>query len=438
MPLVTSGLLLNLDGANYVGSGSVWTNTSSTPDANLYSGWTYNSANGGYFEFPWGSYAQLPYPYVPNSAINTITTQTANPFSALVVSGSGDGNVANLGTDSGTTYWVEGQTITISGVSPSGFNGTWKICQGTTNGHLIFQCPQVGSLSSAGSVTSSDTNYYATANNFSGFSYIPVGENFTITGAADSFFDGTWNCNTKYNGLITFQLVTLHSGTGSGGIISSIGITLPLLNTARTCSAWLQIGSYDSAIQPAFDFNDTQLKIDEYGASWDGTATIWDYISPLYPTGTWINIAGTWDGTTGNLFINGTLVDSYTGGSFDTLNDFVVIGFKLGYPSGGAIGQMLGYDRALTYDEIVQNYVNDAERFGLVAYSTAQYTQDAVLVLDQGTAPKAQLTQNSNIVLNQSTIPKAQVSQNAILVLRSVGGTPPVPSSSETITVCLF
>ena len=49
--IITSNLVLNLDAANYPGSGTTWTDTSSSAMVGTLSNVTYSSSNGGYFNF---------------------------------------------------------------------------------------------------------------------------------------------------------------------------------------------------------------------------------------------------------------------------------------------------------------------------------------------------------------------------------------------------
>jgi len=60
--IVTDGLIIYLDAANYSGSGTTWPNTASSspyPDATLSGNPTYHSENGGVLDFQ-GSYAIIP------------------------------------------------------------------------------------------------------------------------------------------------------------------------------------------------------------------------------------------------------------------------------------------------------------------------------------------------------------------------------------------
>ena len=49
--IITSNLVLNLDAANYPGSGTTWTDISSSAMVGTLSNVTYSSSNGGYFNF---------------------------------------------------------------------------------------------------------------------------------------------------------------------------------------------------------------------------------------------------------------------------------------------------------------------------------------------------------------------------------------------------
>ena len=83
----------------------------------------------------------------------------------------------------------------------------------------------------------------------------------------------------------------------------------------------------------------------------------------------WVNIVGTFSGSTLNMYKNGTLVASETGSlSYAASNRFGIAAGS-GYPSaayfGGNIGQISYYNRALSAAEISQNFNALRGRYGV-------------------------------------------------------------------------
>jgi hypothetical protein len=96
-----------------------------------------------------------------------------------------------------------------------------------------------------------------------------------------------------------------------------------------------------------------------------GTAI--SYINSLVSEDSWLNIVGTFNGSTIALYVNGTLVSSNSlsgtvaasGGLTGRLMDYRLDGFET---QGSAASFML-YDKALTADEVLQNYNATKQRF---------------------------------------------------------------------------
>ena len=96
-----------------------------------------------------------------------------------------------------------------------------------------------------------------------------------------------------------------------------------------------------------------------------GTAI--SYINSLVSEDSWLNIVGTFNGSTIALYVNGTLVSSSSlsgtvaasGGLTGRLMDYRLNGFET---QGSAASFML-YDKALTADEVLQNYNATKHRF---------------------------------------------------------------------------
>jgi hypothetical protein len=84
----------------------------------------------------------------------------------------------------------------------------------------------------------------------------------------------------------------------------------------------------------------------------------------------WNNIIATWDGTNKRIYVNGTVVATSTNltGTVTQNNTgpaFIGIFGGGGYPFSGRIAQTQIYTRALTNQEILQNYNATKTRFGL-------------------------------------------------------------------------
>lgn len=73
----------------------------------------------------------------------------------------------------------------------------------------------------------------------------------------------------------------------------------------------------------------------------------------------WYHIAGTWDGSTQKIFVDGGIQDyKSTSGTADSNSSDFAIGKSggSGYYMGGAIGPLWLYSRGLTDGEVLQNY----------------------------------------------------------------------------------
>jgi hypothetical protein len=105
------------------------------------------------------------------------------------------------------------------------------------------------------------------------------------------------------------------------------------------------------------------------------------YRSTIYPLSSlalgWVNFQGTFDGRYMNLYVNGRLVNSYDYGSISTITYNNVTQFIIAAePGSGTIieGNYFGgnialtsiYNRALSPNEVLQNYNATKSRFGLL------------------------------------------------------------------------
>jgi hypothetical protein len=89
-----------------------------------------------------------------------------------------------------------------------------------------------------------------------------------------------------------------------------------------------------------------------------------------YSTGVWIHLIGTYDGTTAKFYVNTILEDIDTGTSGNIVDfDSIILGrdidFGIGRLFNGKMALYRIYNRALSAQEIQQNYNATKTRFGL-------------------------------------------------------------------------
>ena len=108
---------------------------------------------------------------------------------------------------------------------------------------------------------------------------------------------------------------------------------------------------------------DDSLQAWWYGPGFQGTDP---YI--LTP-GNWYQFVGTFDGTTLNLYVNNTLVETANKPPGGAANPAIGYGLMTRWDPGGLWGGRLGivriYDDALTVEQVAQNYTADRSRFGI-------------------------------------------------------------------------
>ena len=167
--------------------------------------------------------------------------------------------------------------------------------------------------------------------------YTKITHNSTIDFTTNSFSIHAW-IRTHQLGSTRFII-----GKGSGNSInSSTAYNLYLGNTGTT---WL------------------------FGV-WDGSGNISTGSTDYVVINTWVNLCGVYDSINGNqkLYTNGKLVDTdiRTVDSISTTNDlYIGAGAQGTGVWDGNISQVQIYNRALTAQEVQQNYNATKSRFGL-------------------------------------------------------------------------
>lgn len=140
--------------------------------------------------------------------------------------------------------------------------------------------------------------------------------------------------------------------------------------TAFTVAAWLKVNTPSAAgysvvsktvgstVENSWDLGTYSLNLPAFCSSSDGNSSICDYADSAGPLNTWYHLAGTWDGSTKRLYING--VEKMFGPRailFDTHDVTIGCDDENGshdWCLDGAVDDVRIYSRALSATEIVQ------------------------------------------------------------------------------------
>lgn len=197
----------------------------------------------------------------------------------------------------------------------------------------------------------------------------------------------TWNDLSRVgnNGTL-ISGATFNSGNGGNIVFDGVNdyvqgasltnLTFGLSNF--TINHWFYINAFSGkAITPIImDFRTTFLVEkgwadniinNKYGI-WYGNMQKYTSIGNIF-SGTWYNIAFTRNGSTNSIYINGVLDGSYTE-SFNFTEGGYLIGRNINTPSttsylNGKVANVLVYRKALSSQEVLQNYNTLKTRFGL-------------------------------------------------------------------------
>ena len=163
------------------------------------------------------------------------------------------------------------------------------------------------------------------------------------------------------NGIFIFD--------GSDDFMSSASNSGISGTQSRTLCAWSKFNNITSSVvcgigeadfYKLFEIHAYQNKITghRYGA---------ETIGPDISTGVWYFTAYSYDGTTSRLYLNSSLVAS-TVEALNTTNTTLTIGrktYSANSNMNGNVPQVFLYNRALSAQEIVQNYNATKKRYGL-------------------------------------------------------------------------
>ena len=197
-------------------------------------------------------------------------------------------------------------------------------------------------------------------------------------GNTQCFISGESTCTDLVKDLTGTLSGTVYSSEGNGSFsFDGNGDNINLGNqaiggtTSLSVTAWINI---PNTIQKTIisKYASQNWNIGIYGGLWFGIKTsTWDGLTGDYPpTNEWAHVAGTWDGSTRKVYINGdenasnSKSGTITYGSEDVLIGDLGYSSDLGFDWDGKIGPILVYDKALTTSEITQNYNAQKSRFG--------------------------------------------------------------------------
>ena len=177
---------------------------------------------------------------------------------------------------------------------------------------------------------------------------------------------------------------TLQNGVGysgdNGGSLSfdgvddyvSIGTSgFPFGSSAGTLSAWARTntisGGYRWIVSYGTGTTNQSRFLGINGTTYYFGGYANDIIASGVPVNTWINMVGVYDGTNASMYINGILVSGPTAKSWNTVASNAQLGRQTNNSEywSGNISQVSVYNRALTAQEIQQNFNALRGRFNI-------------------------------------------------------------------------
>lgn len=209
--------------------------------------------------------------------------------------------------------------------------------------------------------------------------YLDAANTSSYSGTGTTWYDLTSNHNDvtmQNSGSISY---TSSGGgyftTGSNGYFNKLTTTgLPTGSNPYTLSAWIQLSSVwgGQGIVSVGNAWGTSNGVNAFRTS--ATNTLLNYwwandfsaVASLSPTTQWFNCVAQWDGTTRRIWVNGTQIGSAAATGLNVTNGVLGIGVtnSTEYLNGN-VGQVLIYNRAITSDEISQNYSVVRARYGV-------------------------------------------------------------------------
>jgi uncharacterized protein (TIGR02145 family) len=160
---------------------------------------------------------------------------------------------------------------------------------------------------------------------------------------------------------------------------------LPYGNSAFTLNAWAKATSIDGSCNFIIAYGNPTYGETRFLGSCEGNYNFGGFGGPPYdvqgsafPLDTWVNMTGTYDGTTAILYVDGVQIATGTP-NWNTVQQSGFIGKQVGGLTqrwNGSISNIQLYNRALTATEVLNNYNNSKSKFSLsnIAIGTQIWT----------------------------------------------------------------
>ena len=343
-----------------------------------------------------------------NGATGSVWTQTSN--SATAGPGGGGGGTWYFGTTGGAggLYGGGGGGAVTGGAGSGGivvftYNTTPPATRLTNNGTLFVNgtFDENTSISPAKFRTTANTVYAGTFDEFTGapvadtslMLWLDAGQSTSYSGSGATWTDLS---PTPKNYTLTAS-PTFNSSTG-GGVITFAGASSQYATSASTLFNSTTFNTYtmnlwvyptgagqlisvtgQATINTGYHYSAMEISaagVIKFG-QWTGTDSV--IATSTQSLNTWYNLVITYNGTTATAYVNGVSVGtSNIAWSSPGANTFFALMAidsanmgTSGYASG-SIGAFMAYNRALTVNEVVQNYNALCNRYGLAAITTTQ------------------------------------------------------------------
>lgn len=221
--------------------------------------------------------------------------------------------------------------------------------------------------------------------------YLDADDAASYSGSGTTWYDLSGNGNDvamQNSGDITYTAAGGgYFSTGATGYFNRVnGTNIPNGSTPYTVSAWVQFptdwpgGDTSHTIvqigsTPTYDglntfvaTNTGYLAVGWFNNPGEPEPLISNSWTPSTPGAAWMNVVSQWDGATRNIWYNGVLQATDSAGTELGNNADILIGLDFsgfGNYLRGNIGQVLIYNRALTFGELLQNFNTTRSRYGI-------------------------------------------------------------------------
>ena len=144
----------------------------------------------------------------------------ASNFTVTITGASGTGAIATL-TYSGTYRFPVGTTITVSGMTPSGYNGTYIVSASGVG--------TVSYLNTTTGFTSGGTIGPIVTLTFTGNASFLAGKSTTVSGITPTDYNGTFTITSATSSTVSYALSSVPAAYVSGGLIYGGGKSLSVI-----------------------------------------------------------------------------------------------------------------------------------------------------------------------------------------------------------------